>query len=309
MLIVTFTRAAAAELRARIATALTEAIAQDPANRHLNHQLLLLPGAHIHTIDAFFGEPVRANFERLGLPAGFRMADDGEADGIAASVMEQVMEDFYAQCRDTEHGVLGLAKESAFLSLVETLVSSRDFSALVPTLTALYQKLVTSERGVARIADCAARIEREAEGDFFDSLWGSQLRNHTVNTLLAMEQKFLKAKSEIADDPSCGTAFVQMFEADAARCGMIAHRLCTGGYADAAEAFTAHPAVRQPSVKKDVRTPLCNEFIEFRKKQNEKINKLKADFTVSSEDIRTQFTATAAICRTLYAIMDEYDKR
>ena len=309
MLIVTFTRAAAAELRARIATALTEAIASDPANRHLNHQLLLLPGAHIHTIDAFFGEPVRANFERLGLPAGFRMADDGEADGIAASVMEQVMEDFYAQCRDAEHGVLGLAKESAFLSLVETLVSSRDFSALVPTLTALYQKLVTSERGVARIADCAARIEHEAEGDFFDSLWGTQLRNHTVNTLLAMEQKFLKAKSEIADDPSCGAAFVQMFDADAARCGMIAHRLCTGGYAGAAEAFAAHPAVRQPSVKKDVRTPLCEEFIEFRKKQNEKINKLKADFTVPVEDIRAQFIATAAICRTLYAIMDEYDKR
>ena len=228
MLIVTFTRAAAAELRARIASALTEAIAADPANRHLNHQLLLLPGAHIHTIDAFFGEPVRANFERLGLQAGFRMADDGEADGIAASVMEQVIEDFYKQSRDAENGVLGLARESAFLSFVETLVSSRDFSALVPTLTDLYQKLVTSQRGVGRIADCAERIERETEGDFFDSLWGAQLRAHTVNTLLAMEQKFLKAKAEIACDPVCGASFATMFDEDAARCGMIAHRLQTG---------------------------------------------------------------------------------
>ena len=91
MLIVTFTRAAAAELRARIASALTEAIAQDPGNRHLNHQLLLLPGAHIHTIDAFFGEPVRANFERLGLPAGFRMADDGEADGMHDRVLHWIL--------------------------------------------------------------------------------------------------------------------------------------------------------------------------------------------------------------------------
>lgn len=308
-LIVTFTRAAAAELRARIASALTEAIAQDPANRHLNHQLLLLPGAHIHTIDAFFGEPVRANFERLGLPAGFRMADDGEADGIAASVMEQVMEDFYSASKDPENGILGLARESAFLCFVETLVSSRDFSALIPTLTALYQKLVTSERGVARIADCAERIEREAKGDFFDSLWGAQLRDYTVNTLLAMEQKFLKAKAEIADDPSCGAAFANMFDSDAARCGMIAHRLQTGGYAGAAQAFQAHPATRQPSVKKDQKTPLCEEFIAFRKKQNEKIKKLAENFSVAPEDIGAQFAATAAICRTLYAIMAEYDKR
>ena len=199
MLIVTFTRAAAAELRARIAGALTEAIAKDPANRHLNRQLLLLPGAHIHTIDAFFGEPVRANFERLGLPAGFRMADDGEADGIAAAVMGEVIEDFYESCRD-QNGVLGLSADSAFLQFVETLISSRDFSALVPTLTELYQKLVTSERGVLRIADCAARIDAESHGDFFDSLWGAQLRDHTINSLLAMEQKFLRAKEEIKDD-------------------------------------------------------------------------------------------------------------
>ena len=309
MLIVTFTRAAAAELRARIASALTEAIAQDPANRHLNHQLLLLPGAHIHTIDAFFGEPVRANFERLGLPAGFRMADDGEADGIAASVMEQVMEDFYSASKNPANGILGLARESAFLSFVETLVSSRDFSALVPTLTDLYQKLITSERGVARIADCAERIEREAQGDFFDSLWGSQLRDHTVNTLLAMEQKFLKAKVTIANDPSCGAAFANMFDSDAARCGMIAHCLKTGGYAGAAQAFEAHPATKKPTVKKDQKTPLCEEFEAFRKKQNDKIKKLAENFTVAPEDICAQFAATAAICRTLYAIMAEYDKR
>lgn len=309
MLIVTFTRAAAAELRARIATALTEAIAADPANRHLNHQLLLLPGAHIHTIDAFFGEPVRANFERLGLPAGFRMADDGEADSVAASVMEQVIEEFYQNSRDSENGILGLCRENAFLSFVETLVSSRDFSALVPTLTDLYGRLVTSERGVRLVEDCAVRIERETEGDFFDSLWGSQLRDYTVQSLLAMEQKFLKAKAEIAHDPCCGAAFAQMFESDAARCGMIASRLKSGGYAGAAQAFEAHPPVKKPTVKKDQKTPLCEEFEAFRKKQNDKIKKLAENFTVSPEDIRAQFAATAVICRTLYAIMDAYDKR
>lgn len=309
MLIVTFTRAAAAELRSRIATALTEAIARDPSNRHLNHQLLLLPGAHIHTIDAFFGEPVRANFERLGLCAGFRMADEGETGAVAASVMEEVMELFYENSKDGQDGVLGLARESTFLHFVETLVSSRDFSALIPTLTLLYQKLVTSERGVARIADCAKRLQEEADRDFFASLWGEQLRAYTVGSLLALEQRFLKAKEQILPDPVCGASFALMFDADAARCGMIAARLQTGTYAEAASVFDAHPAVKKPTIKKDQKTPLCEEFEAFRKKQNEKIKKLADSFTVDPQDIREQFLATADICRTLYAIMAEYDVR
>ncbi len=309
MLIVTFTRAAAAELRSRIAQALTEAIARDPSNRHLNHQLLLLPGAHIHTIDAFFGEPVRANFERLGLPAGFRMADEGETGAVGAAVMQEVMELMYEECRDAENGVLGMARETTFLRFVETLVSSRDFSALIPTLTALYQKLVTSEQGVARIAELADRLQAEADRDFFDSLWGKQLRAHAVSTLHSLEQKFLKAKEEIASDPVCGVSFAIMFESDAARCGMIAHGLQNGTYADAKGVFDAHPATKKPTVKAADKTPLCTEFEAFRKKQNEKIKKLAEEFVTDPAEIREQFSATADICRTLWRIMAEYDAR
>ncbi len=309
MLIVTFTRAAAAELRSRIASALTEAIARDPSNRHLNHQLLLLPGAHIHTIDAFFGEPVRANFERLGLPAGFRMADDGETGALGAAVMQEVMELFYEQCRDTENGVLGMAREGTFLRFVEALVSTRDFSALIPTLTDLYQKLVTSELGVARISLLAEQLEAEADCDFFSSLWGKQFCENHVNTLLALEQKFLKAKEQIASDPVCGSSFAMMFEADAARCGMIANGLANGTYAGAKAVFDAHPATKKPTVKTADKTPLCIEFEAFRKKYNEKIKKIAGEFTTDPAEIREQFLATADVCRTLGHIMTEYDAR
>ena len=309
MLIVTFTRAAAAELRSRIASALTEAIARDPANRHLNRQLLLLPGAHIHTIDAFFGEPVRANFERLNLPAGFRMADEGETAAVGTAVMQEVMELMYEECRDSENGILGMAREGTFLRFVETLVSSRDFSALIPTLTALYQKLVTSEQGVARVSALAERLQAEAELDFFNSLWGKQLCAHAVDTLRASEQKFLKAKEQIASDPVCGKSFAQMFDSDAARCGMIANGLQNGTYAKAAEVFDAHPATKKPTVKAAEKTPLCEEFEAFRKKQNDKIKKLAAEFSADPAEIREQFLATADICRTLGHIMAEYDTR
>ena len=67
MLIVTFTRASAADLKAKIAKALSEALASDPGNRHLSEQLLSLGSAQISTIDSFFQKIVRTNFDLLDL--------------------------------------------------------------------------------------------------------------------------------------------------------------------------------------------------------------------------------------------------
>ena len=62
MLVVTFTRAAAAELRGRISAELSKAIAAHPDDKYLYRQLVALGSAHICTIDSFYLEPVRANF-------------------------------------------------------------------------------------------------------------------------------------------------------------------------------------------------------------------------------------------------------
>ena len=98
MLIVTFTRAAASELKERISAALSEAIAKDPGNRHLQNQLIGLGGAHISTIDAFCREPVKENFAAIGLPAASRIADEAELGPLCERVMgEQIGR---ASCRE-----------------------------------------------------------------------------------------------------------------------------------------------------------------------------------------------------------------
>ena len=95
MLIVTFTRAAAAELRERISGALTQAIAKDPGNKHLQKQLIGLGGAHSSTIDAFCREPVKLHFAEVGLPAASRIADDAELLPLSERIMEELIEEFY----------------------------------------------------------------------------------------------------------------------------------------------------------------------------------------------------------------------
>ena len=75
LLVVTFTKAAASELRLRISAALSNAIAERGGDETLAKQITLLPSAKISTIDSFCLELVRSNFSALGLSPSFRMAD------------------------------------------------------------------------------------------------------------------------------------------------------------------------------------------------------------------------------------------
>ena len=95
MLVVTFTRAAAAELKSRIAEALSAALAANPGDKHLSSQLFLLGSAQISTIDSFFQKIVRANFDVLGLPASFRIASESEIKPIAMEILDNLITEFY----------------------------------------------------------------------------------------------------------------------------------------------------------------------------------------------------------------------
>ena len=100
-LIITYTRAAAAELRERIAQELGRRMADAPGDRHLQRQLLLVYQADIKTIDAFCTALLRENVHLLdlgeqgGLTADFRVLDEGEAELLRQKVLPRVLEEFY----------------------------------------------------------------------------------------------------------------------------------------------------------------------------------------------------------------------
>ncbi len=101
-LIITYTRAAAAELRERIAQELSERMADRPGDRHLQRQLMLVYQADIKTIDAFCTGLLRENVHLLeldgerGLTADFRVLDESEAGLLRRRVLPRVLEAFYA---------------------------------------------------------------------------------------------------------------------------------------------------------------------------------------------------------------------
>ncbi|MGN0522341.1 MAG: helicase-exonuclease AddAB subunit AddA [Eubacterium sp.] len=108
LLIVTFTNAAAAEMKYRISKALNTIVSQQPENKHIQKQLSLLPNAKICTIDSFCSNIVKENFYNLSISQDFTMLDESEVQILEDSVISDVIDNFFEQ-NDTD-----------FISLIES---------------------------------------------------------------------------------------------------------------------------------------------------------------------------------------------
>lgn len=112
MLIVTFTKAAVAELKERIHTAIKEKINECPESTRLEKQLHLLPGAKIATIDSFCNDIFKNNAEKFGISPKYRIADPLEAKILARTVCTSLIGAIY----DGQAPELMTAEELSFLS-------------------------------------------------------------------------------------------------------------------------------------------------------------------------------------------------
>jgi len=95
ILVVTFTNAAASEMRERILNALYKEIDNDPLNTRLRKQIVLLSKASICTIDSFCLDVIRNNFFEIGIQGNFRIADNTELELLKQESLEDTFEELY----------------------------------------------------------------------------------------------------------------------------------------------------------------------------------------------------------------------
>ena len=97
----TFTNAAASEMRERIGAAVEKKLNEDPGNEHLWLQAALIPQAQIMTIDSFCLDLIRNHYNTLDIDPAFRIGDEGELTLLKGDVMEQVLESCYEEADDS----------------------------------------------------------------------------------------------------------------------------------------------------------------------------------------------------------------
>ncbi len=193
LLVVTFTNAAAGELRERIAAALTEAIRA--GNSSLSRQLHLLPAASICTIDSFCAAVLRENAERVGINPNFRIADEAEAELLLLSVLEGLVSDIYEGYRTD------IATAEEFASLTFALTDAKNPAGIYEVFEHIYEKLISTEDGVKSLIPLTNIYKIEAELPPEQRKYGKYI----MDSVHSFAEHYLSLLGAIAD----GSAFMR----------------------------------------------------------------------------------------------------
>lgn len=152
LLVVTFTKAAAAEMKERIRESLEKLMESGETDERILRQATLVHSAQITTIDSFCQSVIRDHFHRIDLDPGFRVAEEGELTLLMQDVMEEFLEEKYAE------------KSEAFLRFVEAYATGRDDKKLEEMILKLYSYSRSYPDPEGYLETCRASYRLEEDG-------------------------------------------------------------------------------------------------------------------------------------------------
>ena len=164
-LIITYTKAAASELRGKIAAKLTERIAEDPENKHLQRQMQRLFLAKISTVHSFCSDILREYAYKLDLAPDFRVADEGECRELRDLVMADLLDDTYKQ----------IGSDPDMIAFVDTQGLGRDDRFVPEILEKVYDSARCHLNPELWLKQCLDSASVDPETDIAQTIWGKYL--------------------------------------------------------------------------------------------------------------------------------------
>ena len=164
-LIITYTKAAASELRGKIAQKLSERIAQEPENIHLQKQMQRLFLTKISTVHGFCSDILKEYAYRLDISPDFRVADENESIELRVQVMEELLDRAY---HEAEEG-------SDFRAFVDTQGLGRDDRLVPQLIEKVYNSSMCHLDPEGWLTSCIRNAETDGIVDAADTVWGKAI--------------------------------------------------------------------------------------------------------------------------------------
>lgn len=286
LLIVTFTRAAAQEMRERISDAVSALLKENPSDMNLINQQMLLPGAKISTIDSFCMNLVKENFQLLGISPDFRTAEESELKIIKAAAMDEAVEEMYKE------------GSADFRTLVELLFKGRDDSNIEEAMNKLYESAMSYPFPKTRIREFSGMFSKEES--LSDSSYGKIIMNHLKDNLLYAVENCNEILVSIDGDEILEKIFVDAVSTDKAQCEYILSFIEEGKWDEARKGIMSFSPTRRGNIPKDLKEDiLTNRLADMRKKNTDRIRKLSELMCTSEEEFREDMEFFAPLMKSL----------
>jgi len=200
-LVITYTRAAAAELRSRVLQEINRRIAENPYDKRLRRQAALCVKANISTIHSFCTQILRENAHLIDLSPDFRVAEESETDLIKNEVLERVIEERYEN----------IYNDAEFKAFADLLVETRGDKKLFSTVLDAYEKLRSHPMPERWMDEQEKQMCLEGITDLSETIWGKEIIEHTKATVSFCAEKMSAALDEMHDFPDMLRAYGNSF--------------------------------------------------------------------------------------------------
>ena len=269
LLVVTFTNAAAAEMRERIGKALSARLCQTPDNVHLQRQVSLLHNAQITTIDSFCLFVIRNNFNDIGLDPGFRIADEGELRLLKQDTLTELLEQQYQE------------KNKSFLSCVEYFTGGSNDRLLEEYISKLYEFSMSYPWPEDWISQCMRGYKITSVSELEETDWCHYIIRY-IRTLVAESIADLDIALQLTERPDGPYMYGETLEKEKEMLSKLTQIETFAGFY---EAFTTVSFGRLPSKKDDSVNPLLREKVQLlRKNLKKRLDDIREAYLVLSPE-------------------------
>jgi ATP-dependent helicase/nuclease subunit A len=295
LLVVTFTNAAAAEMRERIGEAISKELDNNPENRRLQTQLTLLNRSNIMTIHSFCLQVIRNNFHCIDLDPNFRIADETEGILLKSEVLEELFDDMYKDDNVTDD----------FLELVDAF-GGKDDKKVQNIILNIYRFAESSPWPDKWLNDSAEQFNLNESFNFGETKW-AKILIEDVNIELKGYKNKLEKNIEIIENSSGLEYYLPVFLEDLEK---IKSLIETQNFQELADKFINIEFSKLPIKKnKDADTSVKEYVKKQRDEVKKKIIELKESIFLNFSNNNNDLKSMYPMMKCLSYLVTEFKKR
>jgi ATP-dependent helicase/nuclease subunit A len=307
LLVMTFTRAAATEMKERIYAAISKCLDQDPTSTNLQKQLIRMNRASITTIHSFCMEIIKNHFKEAGIDPNFRVGDETETLLLKLETMDELLEPLYEDAIHEE-----TFQSSPFFHLLESFSQNKNDTGLRDMIDSVYSFMQSHPWPMKWLQEQVEKLELGEGTDFLHTAWGKVFTNALFLEFCSFRERYRHALDCIEGDAGL-FAYQTRFQEELQSIQNVLEWMESKTdmkWDDLRECLMAFSFLKLSRKGKDADAKTATELKDMRVQVRDRVEKFwKKHFSLSSHEVHAQLKKMEPLYQELCTLVGQFSKR